>query len=845
MAPARRFLRRRTSIALLAVLAMSPAVASSQAPAAAPSPGDLKAYGDVVTKAAVSTRGLFTVHRVGNRVLYEIPPDKLGRAMLWYTEVSKAPEGVGNGGLAIGSRCVRWERTGNRVYLRLLSFGKRADVLGEGLSPIQRAVQEASMPAVVMGFDVEAEGEGRAPVIDVTRLLTANVDEFSAERVFTQSGISVRGPDGRANVDPSRSYVEGIKVFPDNIESRSVITFRIAPPGIPEPVVQLPPASSAGNLWTGSLLVHYSMTLLPEKPMRPRLADPRVGYFVESYEDYSKGENRVVLRHYINRFRLEKKDPAAAVSEPVRPILFYIGRQVPQKWRPYIRQGVEDWKPAFEAAGFRDAIRVQDAPGEQDDPGWDPEDTRYSVIRWAAAPLANALGPSVHDPRSGEVLSATVFIYQDILKVAQQWYFTMCAALDPRARTLPFPDELKGELLRYIVAHEVGHTIGLRHNHKASSAFTVQQLRDPAFTAKYGTVASITSYGRFNYVAQPEDGVTHLMPKLGPYDYFAVDWGYRTFPEAASPEDERQALDAMAAQQIENPWLRFGGEDGPAKVDPTVKVQSIGADPIESTRLGLLNFDRVMDLILPATTRLGEDFTELKEAYSGLLDSRHAWLLTVADMVGGVVETRSLGGRGGDQFARLPREQQREALRFLLEFGFKTSPSLRRPEVLNKFRYLGIADPLQRRQRLLLEALLSGTRYKLLEDAEALDPANGYTLAQFFADLQGGLFEELDAESPVVDVGRRELQRQYLDHVKAQLAAPPGPPARGPAADPDEASVAGVSLSDTDFRAVARNSLEALSRKLGSAASRTRDEMTGMHLRDCAREIELTLEARR
>ena len=821
-------------------------MATAQSPSdLSPSPAhELKRFGEVITKDARTTRGLFTIHRLKDKVFYEIPPRALGRDMLWYTEVTKAPAGIGYGGAAIGSRSIRWERVGDRIFLRLLSFDKRAEVEDpEDPPPISRAVEDASLPPIVMAFDVEAEGKDGSAVVDVTNLLTSNVEEFSAEKIFTQSGVSVRGADGRANVDASRSYVEEVKVFPGNVEVRSVLTFRVMPAGATDPVTQRPVAVPPGNIRSASVVVHYSMTLLPEEPMRPRLFNPRVGYFAEAYQDYSRGDKKVTTRRYIDRFRLEKRNPDASLSRPARPIVFYIGREVPEEWRPYIKKAVEDWQPAFEAAGFKNAIVARDAPSEQEDPAWDPEDTRYSVIRWGAVPAQNAIGPNVHDPRSGEILAADIMIYQDILKLAQQWYFSMCAALDPRARKRPFPNELKGEILRYIVAHEVGHAIGLRHNHKASSAFSVEQLRDPAFTAKYGTVASIMSYGRFNYVAQPGDNVDHLMPRIGPYDRFAVEWGYKPLPEADSPDDETPALDRMAALQVEDPWLRFGGEDGAAQVDPTVKVQSISSDPVRSTELGLKNLARAADLLLPATTRLGEDFADLKEAYYALLDTRHAWFVSVVNVVGGVVENRTLGGRGGDQFTRVPKEKQREALRFVLDEGFGTPTWLLRPEILNKFRCLGVLDPVARKQKLLLEELLSGKRYKLLKDFEALDSPAAYTLAEFFVDVQNGLFRELDTEQPVVDVSRRELQRQYLAHLKSQLSATSQSARKRNIFEADDPirNVA-MSATDTDFRAVSRSVLGALSMKLAAATSRTKNEMTAMHFQDCIREIRLILE---
>ncbi len=277
--------------------------------------------------------------------------------------------------------------------------------------------------------------------------------------------------------------------------------------------------------------------MLPEKPMKGRYFDSRVGYFTESFEKYDDPKPWVVRRQFITRYRLEKKDADQAVSEPVKPIVFYLGREIPEKWRPYLKKGVEDWKPAFEKAGFKNAIICKDAPDRSEDPTWDPEDARWSVIRWVAEPIANAMGPNVHDPRSGEVISAHIIFWHDVVKLSQLWYFVQCTAVDSRARKLPLPDELTGELLRYIAAHEVGHTLGLRHNHRASQAYSIKQLRDPAFTAKHGSVASIMSYGRFNYVAQPEDGVKHLIPVIAPYDYFAIDWGYRPIPNAKTPYD--------------------------------------------------------------------------------------------------------------------------------------------------------------------------------------------------------------------------------------------------------------------------------------------------------------------
>ena len=320
---------------------------------------------------------------------------------------------------------------------------------------------------------------------------------------------------------PDRSYVRGVRAFARNVEVSSFLTFRAAEPS------------------AVSVVVRHSLTRLPDRPMMPRHFDPRVGFFSTAFDDYTGADAAgIVKRELVNRYRLEKKDPAAAVSEPVQPIVYYIGRGVPARWRPYFHQAVEDWQGAFEKAGFAKAIVAKDAPTEAEDPTWDPSDTRYSVIRWLEQPVVNAMGPHTGDPRTGEILSAHVLIWSEVLSLAESWYVAQTAATNESARKVPLPDEVMGRLLRYVVGHEVGHSLGLRHNHRASQVFTVAQLRDPAFAEKYGPTPSIMSYGRFNYVAQPGDGVTSIVPRIGPYDEFAIHWGYAPIPDAKTPQAE-------------------------------------------------------------------------------------------------------------------------------------------------------------------------------------------------------------------------------------------------------------------------------------------------------------------
>jgi hypothetical protein len=787
--------------------------------------GELKKYAEVITAKARTSNGVFTFHRIDDKVYYEIPPDAYGKLMLWTTEVAKAPAGIGWGGSALGDRVVRWERRDNKVYLWLLSFEKH----GDGKA-VQRAVDSATLGSIIMSFNVEAEGRDRAAVINATPLFTSDVPEFSARRLVS----------GAAGVDDSRSYIDEVKAFPTNIETRSMLTFRMQQPGGPgqgAPVAVVP-----GNLRSVSVLVHYSMTLLPERPMQGRFFDPRVGYFTRSFEDYTSSKNWVVKNQYIARFRLEKKDPKAAVSEPIKPIAFYVSREVPEKWRPYVKKGVEDWQPVFEKAGFKNAIICKDAPSAEDDPSWDPEDARYSVIRWVAVPVQNAMGPHVHDPRSGEIISAHIIMWHDVLKLVQQWYFVQCGAQDPQAQQLPLPEDLTGKLLRMVVMHEVGHTLGLRHNHRASSAYSISQLRNPQFAEEHGTTASIMSYGRFNYVAQPEDKVKWLIPRAGPYDYFAIEWGYKPIPGATSPDAEKAELDRWAARQMEEPWLRFGGEDGPAVVDPSVKTENIGADSLEATALGLKNLDRVTDLLVPATTRLGEDDTLLKETYQSILSHRGNWFRAIATMVGGVVETRSLGGRGGDSFTRLSKEKQQEAVRFLLEHAFTTPRKLLQPALVNRFKYFGVAEDVMSQQQALLTNLLSGRRFHQMMDAEVTNPEQAYTAMEFLTDVQNGVWSEVKAPQPTVDVCRRHLQRAYLEHLKNELNPKETATVRQVLpGNEDLMRLFGATNRDTDFRAVARAALRDLAERLEHAIPLARDSMTRVHLQDCRREIDLIL----
>ena len=793
-------------------------------------PPGLQKYDAVVTKEAKTQKGLFDVHTIPDKtgkgtdkILYEIPADRLGadKLYLWRAELAKASAGGGGmgggfNGAELGHKFIRFVRKDNRVLVYQASFDKRASDKGN-----QAAVDAVQVEPIIANLGVEAEGKDRSVVVTATQTIMGD-----------SLGVGAMRAAMGGSLDTDKSFLGDVKAFPTNIEARATLTFRGGGGGSP---------FGGGSPRTSTTLVHYSLVGLPDEPMQGRTFDPRVGYFVEDFQEFGK-KGWVTESAFINRFRLEKKNKSADVSEVERPIVFYLAAEVPEKWRPWLKKGVEDWAPAFEKAGFKNAIRCEDAPKDMD-----PEDARYSVIRWVAEGVANAMGPHVHDPRSGETISAHIIFWHDIVKLTHMWYFIQCAAQDERARKMPFPDDLAGELIRYVAAHEVGHTLGLRHNHRASQAYSIDQLRDPKFLEKNGNVASIMSYGRYNYVAQPEDKVPvkDLIPKLAPYDFFAIEWGYKPVSGAGSdPADEKKTLDEWAAKQIKEPFLRFGGEDVAASVDPTVLTENIGSDPIEATRLGLKNIDKVLGYMTAATTAKGEEYDLLAEAYQNLLGTQARWYAAVAKQVGGVVESRTLAGRGGVQFNRVPEDKQKAAVKFLCDTAFQTPKKLLDPELVNQFKFSGISNSIGSTQKALLGTLMNRTRLARLLDGEVQDPDNAYTVGELVADVQAGVWKELGDDKVKTDPLRRGLQREFIDLLKAEFETNRGgggviftPGRGGPMIEFEPPT------RSSELRAVARVALKGLAKQIAEAQDKAKDGATKAHLADCLSSIEDALES--
>ena len=775
-------------------------------------------YERVITKEAKSDEGIFTIHTIKDKTYYEIPKSELGKEFLWVSQIAKTTLGVGYGGQAAGNRVVKWERKGNRILLRNVSY----DVVADARLPVSRAVQASNNDTIIMAFNIEAIGKEDSAVIDVSRLFTTEVTEFSARTRLRARGF-----------DASRSFIEKTKSFPTNIEVEVSQTYTSPPDPTPGgggggPQPPTPPNPFAQGMRAGTnatVVMHYSMVKLPEKPMMPRLFDERVGYFSVRKMDYGVDEHRAPQRTYITRWRLEKKDPNAEFSEPVKPIVYYVDPATPTKWIPWIKKGIEDWQPAFEAAGFKNAIIAKEAPSKTEDPYWDAEDARYSVIRYLPSTIENASGPHVSDPRTGEILESDIQYYHNVMNLARDWYFLQVGPLDPRAKKLPLPDDLMGRLVEYVIAHEVGHTLGFQHNMKASATYPAEKVRDAEWLKTMGHTPTLMDYSRFNYVAQPEDHipVELLIPGIGPYDKWATMWGYKPIPGANTPDDEKKTLDEWARSQDAKPYLRFSTADARGS-DPGENTEAVGdGDAVASTALGIRNLKRVADMLLPATTHQGEPYDDLEELYGRMLGQWATELNHVTGIVGGFNSQQKHAGQDGVRFVIVPKERQAAAVRFLNENAFATPAWAVKPEILRRIEAAGALARVNQAQERVLNSLLNNARFDRLVEQEAIDGMAAYKPADFMVDVRRGIWSELEGAGPIkIDVYRRNLQNSYIDLLSNKLNVRP-------------------SVTD-DYRALIKAELRDLSAAIATASARASDRQTRAHLADARDQIAKALD---
>jgi hypothetical protein len=792
---------------------------------------DPQPYDRVITKDAKTTKGLFLVHQIKERYYYEIPKSELGREYLWNSQIAKTAIGVGYGGGQLSDHVVRWELKGNRVLLQEVNYSVAADPK----SPISVAVKAANNDAIIMAFPVAAFAKDGAPVIEVTRLFTSDIQEFSARQHL-----------GASAVDATRSFIEHISPFPDNIEAEVTMTYTNNAGGRGGATGGGRGGGLGGGTMRGTsatVVLHHSMVKLPEKPMMPRLFDERVGYFTTAMMDYTRDEYKALSTRYIARWRLEKKDPNAAVSEPVKPIVYYIDAATPTKWVPWLIKGVEDWNQAFKEAGFTHAIIGKAAPTPEQDPTWSPEDVRHSVIRWLPSTTENASGPHISDPRTGEILNADIQFYHNVMVLARDWYFTQVGPLDPRAQKLPLPDELMGRLLEYVVAHEVGHTLGFQHNMKASSEYPFEKLRDKNWVHTWGHTPSIMDYSRFNYVAQPEDGIDpeDLVPRIGPYDIWATKWGYTPIQGAKTPDEEKATLHKWAKEQDDKPYLRFSTANA-AGSDPGDETEAVGdADAVKATALGVKNLQRVAKMLMGATAwKEGETYDELSELYGRMIGQWQTEMNHVTQIVGGFNSQEKVVGQEGRIFSLVPKERQEEAVKFLSDNAFMTPLWMVDEEILRRIEAVGVLDRIHTAQQSVLTNLLNSARFSRLVEQETLDGSRAYAPTEFLASVRKGVWKELDAPQVKIDAYRRGLQRSYLTLANSKLnppitalavAVPGGQPAPGGRGGRGGASASG------DEKPMYRAELRTLSASITAALAKSTDHETRAHLEAAKDEI--------
>jgi len=771
----------------------------------------IKPYDKVITKEAVSDSGLFIVHRLDGKFFYEIPVAKLNKEMLLVSRISRTPS-VGYGGEENNTEVIRWEQKYEKILLRTVSY---VNVAADS-SPIARAVRAANFEEVIRAFPIQAfTKDSSAIVIDVTDMFLSDVGILTPNR-------SVRTQYKMSGLDRDRSFIDYIKSFPTNIEVENLLTFS----------AEAPAQNSATRTMTFGM--HHSMVLLPERPMTPRLADPRVGFFSLRQTDYSRPEAEAVQREYIVRWRLEPKDTAAFLRgelvEPITPITYYIDPATPVQWRKWLKKGIEEWNPAFEAAGFKNAVRCLEPPTPEQDPDWSPEDARYSVIRYYPSPTENAYGPNIHDPRTGEIIESDIGWFHNIMKLQTSWYFTQ-AVSDPKSRKLPYNDSLMGELVAFVAAHEFGHTIGMPHNMKASSAYPVDSLRSKTFCAKYGTAPSIMDYARFNYIAQPGDDVP-VRPQVGPYDLFATMWGYRPIIGARTSDEETDTLTAWAKLTETNPMYRFGSQQWMI-VDPSAQTEDLGDDAVKASTYGVANLKRIMGYLYESAYSEGKNFTLLSDLYDDVLGQWSREMGHVANIPGGVITERKVFGSPGPVFSIVAKDRQRGAVQFLRDQVFTTPLWLLDEKIAQLLQPSDVAQRLSSMQTRVLRTVMSSDKLLRLLDQQTRFTAAAYSVDELLTDVEAAVFAEIQTKAPI-DFYRRNLQRAYVQDLIDKSSAPSS------SGDFFMVFMRGPSTYSTDVRAIARQRLTTLKKTLSGL--RSADALTRAHVEDLVLQITTALD---
>ncbi|MFN4761703.1 zinc-dependent metalloprotease [Gillisia sp. Q332] len=776
----------------------------------------IKPYNKVITKDAKSDKGLFTVHKVDDNYFYEIPDSLINREMLTVTRIAKTATGIGFGGGKQNTEVHRWEKKNNNILLRLVSH----EIYAADSLPVHEAVMNSNFDPIIQSFAIKAISKDSLTsnyVIDVTDLYTKDVQTLGLpDRARKQYKVS--------RLDDSRSYIDTIRSYPENIEIRHVKTYNAGEP---------PSNASTGSI---SLEFSNSMILLPKVPMERRYFDQRVGWFARGQTDYGLDAQESKIVRYLDRWRLEVKDEdiekfkRGELVEPKKQIVYYVDRATPKQWIPFIKQGINDWQVAFEAAGFKNAIIAKDPPTKEEDPDWSPEDVRYSVVRYLASPIPNANGPHVSDPRSGEILESDINWYHNVMTLLRNWFFVQTAAINEDARGVKFKDEVMGRLIRFVSSHEVGHTLGLPHNMGSSVAYDVEDLRDPEFTKKYGTAPSIMDYARFNYVAQPGDGDVALMPEIGVYDKYSIAWGYRPILDKTGKE-EKKTLDQWILKHAGDPMYRFGSQQR-TTIDPSSQTEDLGSDAVLASQYGIANLKRIVPNLIEWTSEDGKNYDDLNTMYGQVLGQYNRYMGHVAANIGGVYEMYKTYDQEGAVYTHVAAEKQKNAMKFLQTELFQTPEWLIDQEIFNKIEFDGNMERVRNFQERTLSNLLDFGRMARLMENSSINGKDAYSLMNMMTDVRTGLWSELNRGGAISNY-RRNLQRAYIARMEYLMTEEQSPAMRRFGSS--------VDVAQSDIRPIVRGELVTLQRNIRNAANRSNDQLTRYHLLDALERIDLIL----
>lgn len=717
----------------------------------------LKPYAQVITPKAKSSFGFLTVHKVDNNYFFEIPDSMLNRDILIVNRISKAPTSrqksrVGYPGDILGSKVIRFENKDNkRILVREYSYRERS----ENKDGMFQSVRNSNTQPIVANFGIETIKKD-----SLTRNYVINVSVFlQKENPLFSFDADSKEYIGLLNMVGEGTYIDTLKAFPKNIEISTTVTYQ-SKKGM----------SNVGFLETGSPRIpltyelNSSMVLLPEVPMKARLFDPRVGYFTVGYTDFDSNPQGIEYKKLITRWRLEPKDEAAYLRgelvEPKKPIIIYIDPATPKKWVPYLIQGVNDWQVAFEKAGFKNAIYALEAP--TDDPSWSLEDARHSAIVYKPSDIPNASGPHINDPRTGEILETHINWYHNVMSLLRDWYMIQAGTIDEAARKMQLDDELMGQLIRFVSSHEVGHTLGLRHNFGSSHTVPVEKLRDKAWVEANGHTPSIMDYARFNYVAQPEDGITRagIFPRIGIYDKWSIEWGYRWLPQFQTPEDEVAFSNQSIIEKLQTDVrYTFGTESDPN--DPRNQSEDLGDDSMLASLYGIKNLKRIVPQILTWSYEPNKSYAGAGEIYSGVVSQFNRYLGHVTKNVAGIY-SNSITVEQTDEIARefVPANIQKRAIAFLNEQLFTTPEWLIDRQLMEKAKILPVNVICSLQSGVLARLINKNTLDKMSEN-EILNGKKAYTSAQMFNDLKKVIWSNLGQS----DIYKRNMQKAYVENL--------------------------------------------------------------------------------